>query len=259
MLTRCLCALALASLLAGCTLTRSSGTASSFNDGADSWRHTDNDTEKTKDADAEAERTSGFDKAASGAAAAAVGWLTKPLDQTIPMASKGLSMAAGFVVAELLNAPPPHEATGPFPDHAPADQVHGLIFRFELPWDSAWMEDHEQASEDQKGRRDLSLRLRGLGFARTIRLTQDKNTAYGWVECAPFAWARGSELSFAVYDSDFMFDDGMLTAWLNDVNYYWRLVVEDTPNRYVVGKVGFLSESDVALFRRDYADLKVAP
>lgn len=252
-----LLAIASCAVLLGCTPTRVS-TTSSFNDGHDTWRHTDTDTEKTRTVEAEAERTTLFDKATAAGAKAGVGWITKPLDAQVPLSSFALKQMASFIVSELMNAPPPIEILGPWPAGAAYDFVYGLVFRFEFPHQLAWMEDHRQSPDDANGRRDLTFRVRALGSVRTIRLTQDSNVAYGWCECEPFPWARGTNVQIAVYDADAFFDDGMISVMVPDVQFYYDTIVkDDDESMYRVGRIGFLSQSDVELMRKDYAHLKV--
>lgn len=266
---RTLSLLVLGVLLLGCTKTvggTSGGMTSRFNDGHDTWHHTDNTTDKTKSASGDAEQTTFAEGLAAKGAGTVARWmagavfteLTGPVGGAI--AKQVAGRAVSFIISESLNAPPYAQALGVL-EPGPNDAVHGFVFHLDFPPDLAWMEDDKQSGDDWNGKRDLTLLVRAWGAYRVIRLTQDSNRCYGWCPCTPFLWPRGKSIRCAIYDADVMFNDGMVDFAIPDVNYYYELWVRDTKrNRsYRVGKLGFLSQSDVGIMREHYGHLRVQP
>lgn len=251
-------------ILAACTPAKtrsyssdSGSTTSGFNDAGDSWRHTNQDTEKTRNTTGEANRSDSIEKKVFGAAAAAGG---EKLGTAMwgPLGGAAGGFVAEIVMGELLNGPPSPTPLDSMPANARCEEVYGLIFNLQFEWDWAWMEDRQQSNEDIQGKRDLTVLIRAYDCFRVIQLTQDKNSVSGWCEIPSFKWPSGKPIEVAIYDRDFLFDDGMVTfKTIDDVYGYWKLVIEDGGKQYVVGKLGFLSQSDVAVLRRDYGSKQV--
>lgn len=256
--------LAVVLLAASCTITRSSDTTASsrssgFNDGDDTWRHTDESTEKTKTANGTPETHTQTDELIAQGAGKGAEWIAGALDASL-LGKKIAGRLVQFIAAELLDAPPAalplyengRETLVPTSNF---DEVHGIVVRLEFPYTMGWLQDDRQSSDDANNNRDLTLRIRAWGHWQNVFLTQDGNYCYGWIETKHFKWPRGKSIRIAVYDADAFFDDGMVDFEIPSVDGYYLLNVKDEAGDHIVGKLGFLSESDIALMRQKYMHL----
>lgn len=216
-----------------------------FNDGADTWRHMDNSTEKTVHAAGTGEPPPN----------SVVKWAQGKLAEETIKALKisgWQGAVAGWALKRLLGelgkGAPDYSELGPLPQLRTGENVFGIVFSLDVPRER---ECAKAARDGEWGDLELSILVRTKGGYVFRKLTDDSHAVAGWSEMR-FPWWTDEPVQVEVYDTDFSMDDAIATFSIpNPYGYYELSVGRSDGTQESIGKIGFLSESDVLLFRKE--------